>query len=272
MDRLSDMLSGRDLSLLREIVLVCAIGVARGTAMFLITPFLGRGVLTGLARNGVIAALCLPALIVVFETRPAGLLEISLFGVLALMLKELLLGVMIGMPFAVLSWGVEAAGFMIDNQRGSTMASSLNPTTGDQSSPLGIMLAQLYTVWIFAAGGFLLLLDLLYRSYGIWPAWEMLPAIGPKVVPGVLGMLDRVMLLTLLIAGPTLMAMFLSEMGLALISRFAPQLQVFFMAMPMKSAVGLLVLMLSLGVIMQGMAQRLAEGVDILDLVRGWLP
>lgn len=265
------MLAGKDLSLLRELVAVGGIGMARGTAIFMVTPFLGRGVLTGLARNGVLAALALPALVLVFNTRPAALIDISLFTVMALALKETLLGALIGMPFAVLSWGIEAAGFMIDNQRGSTMASSMNPTTGDQSSPIGILLAQLYTVWIFVAGGFLLLLDLFYRSFAIWPAWEMLPRFGPDLVPGALGMLDRVMLLTLLISGPALMAMFLSEMGLALVSRFAPQLQVFFMAMPVKSAVGIFMLVISLGVIMQGVAQRLAEAPDFLLLIQDWL-
>jgi len=47
-----------------------------------------------------------------------------------------------------------------------------------------------------------------------------------------------------LFAAPVLVAMFLAEVGLALVSRFAPQLQVFFMAMPIKSALAMLVLML----------------------------
>ncbi|CCB66677.1 type III secretion system export apparatus subunit SctT [Hyphomicrobium sp. MC1] len=271
MDRFADLLAGRDLSLLREFMVVGSIGIARLTAVFLITPFLGKGVLTGLARNGVLVALALPALVLVFNTRPTNLAELNLFAVLALVLKETLLGVMIGMPFAVLSWGIEGAGFMIDNQRGSTMASSMDPATGNQSSPLGILLAQLYTVWMFAAGGFLLLLDLLYRSFTLWPVWDMLPQFNSGLVPETLAMLDRVMLLTLLISGPALMAMFLSEMGLALTSRFAPQLQVFFMAMPVKSAVGIFVLILSLGAIMHGLTQRLAEQAGSLTLLRGWL-
>ncbi len=53
------------------------------------------------------------------------------------------------MPIAYYtSWGMEAAGFFIDNQRGSTMASSLNPATGNQTSPVGILLGQAYTTWL----------------------------------------------------------------------------------------------------------------------------
>jgi type III secretion protein T len=184
----------------------------------------------------------------------------------------MLIGLLIGLPFAVLSWGLEAAGFMIDNQRGSTMASSLNPATGDQSSPIGVLLGQLYTVWMFATGGFLILLELIQHSMMIWSPWSLVPELSPTLPAGMLALLDRVMLLTLLIAGPALMAMFLSEMGLALISRFAPQLQVFFLAMPLKSAVGLLVLVLSLGVVMNEVARGLVDAQSILGPVRAWLP
>jgi len=48
----------------------------------------------------------------------------------------------------------------------------------------------------------------------------------------------------LLFAAPAIVAMFLAELGLALVSRFTPQLQVFFLAMPIKSALALLVLVL----------------------------
>lgn len=257
--------------LLRDIISVSAVALARPTALFLVTPFLGRGVLTGLARNGVLAALTIPAAPLIWLARPDDLAGAGIALILALVLKETLIGLLLGLPFAVLSWGLEAAGFMIDNQRGSTMASSLNPTTGEQSSPTGILLSQLYTVWMFATGGFLVLLDLLYRSYGVWAPWEMLPGIDASLASGMLRLLDRVMLLTVLLAGPALIAMFLAELGLALISRFAPQLQVFFLAMPLKSAVGLLVLMLSLGVVLEGVSLNLAEASGLVGTVAGWL-
>jgi type III secretion protein T len=55
------------------------------------------------------------------------------------------------------------------------------------------------------------------------------------------------MVLALLLAAPMLLAMFFAELGLALISRFAPQLQVFFLAMPIKSALGLFVMIVYAG-------------------------
>ena len=54
--------------------------------------------------------------------------------------------------------------------------------------------------------------------------------------------LNQMILNTLLLSAPAIFIMFLSEVGLALVSRFAPQLQVFFMAMPIKCALGLFVM------------------------------
>ncbi len=182
-----------------------------------------------------------------------------------------MIGVLLGMPIAVTSWGLEAAGFFIDNQRGSTMASSLNPATGNQTSPVGILLGQAYTTWLFVTGGFLLMLDALYQSEKIWPMWNFVPAFSAGFAPAILRLLDSVMALSVLIAGPAIVAMFLTEFGLALTSRFAPQLQVFFMAMPLKSAVGLLVLILSMALVLTEAGQHLPSPVEAVRGLAGWL-
>ncbi len=259
-----------DLSPLSVLITTGTDATARTAGLFLITPFLGRGVLTGLARNGVVLALSLPILPHLLATRPPGLSPNDLIPILVIAAKELLVGVLLGLPLASIAWGLEAAGFMIDNQRGSTMASSLNPVTGNQSSPIGILLAQLYTTWLFVTGGFLAILDLLYRSHVVWPAWSFTPVLSPAFPGQMLHLLDAVMRYTVLLAGPALIAMFLSEFGLALISRFAPQLQVFFLAMPLKSGVGLLILLLSIGVILTQVANDLPSVPQMLRLIGGW--
>lgn len=261
-----------DLAELRTLAVLAAIGLARTTGLMLITPFLGKGALTGIARNGVIIALSLPLLRLGYDTRPADFDPANLFLTIGLSVKELMIGVLLGMPIAITSWGLEAAGFFIDNQRGSTMASSLNPATGNQTSPIGILLGQAYTTWLFVTGGFLSLLQALYWSAKVWPLWAFTPAVGPGFDQAVLGMLDAVMRLAVVVAGPAIIAMFLTEFGLALTSRFAPQLQVFFMAMPLKSAVGLLVLLLSMGLLLDQAGGHLPSPEAILrglsDLLR----
>jgi type III secretion protein T len=80
------------------------------------------------------------------------------------------------------------------------------------------------------------------------------------------------MRLAILLAGPAMIAMFLAEFGLALVSRFAPSLQVFFLAMPVKSGVGLLLLLLSIGIILGEVRRALPSTPVLLQMVGGWLP
>jgi type III secretion protein T len=63
----------------------------------------------------------------------------------------------------------------------------------------------------------------------------------------------------LLLSAPAIIAMFLAELGLALVSRFAPQLQVFFLAMPIKSALALFVLVMYMGTLLDYSGEWMRE-------------
>lgn len=243
------------------------LAIARIQGMMLVIPILGRRMMTGMVRNGVIIGLALPVIVLARATKPPDLDMTCLTGLLGLGLKELLLGFVLGLPVAATMWGVEAAGTFIDDQRGATMSSLLNPASGDQASPLGTFLGELYAAWMFVSGGFSRLLEALYRTYEIWPLWSLHPRIGPAFVGAVLGLADIVMRLTLLLAGPAIVAMFLSELGLALIGRFAPQLDVFYVAMPVKSVVGLLLLILSLTVVLANADKNLLSPIAFLSRI-----
>jgi type III secretion protein T len=65
-------------------------------------------------------------------------------------------------------------------------------------------------------------------------------------MPLFLDQLARLVHIAVLLSAPVIVAMFLAEVGLALISRFVPQLDVFFLAMPIKSGLAVLVLLVYL--------------------------
>ena len=223
-------------------VLAYALASPRLLAVFAILPFLGRQVLTGLVRNGVaisIALVIVPVVAVDVAVAAPSPLEI-----VGLLVKETLIGLLIGFPLAVVFWSLESIGFYIDNQRGAAMASSLDPLSGAQTSPLGIMLNQAFVVYFFSTGAFLSLLGVLYSSYVIWPVPAFFPRFGEGVPVFYLEMLDGLMWLVITFSAPVIVAMFLAEFALALVSRFAPQLNVFILAMPVKSAVGIFVLII----------------------------
>jgi type III secretion protein SpaR/YscT/HrcT len=177
--------------------------------------------------------------------------------------KEAALGFAIGYLLAIPFWAFEAIGFFIDNQRGASIGATLNPLTGNDSSPLGMLFNQAFMVFVFASGGFLLMLGALYQSFMLWPVLQWQPALHAGAT-GVaadawLGQLDTLVRTALLLSAPAIIAMFLAELGLALVSRFAPQLQVFFLAMPIKSALALFVLVMYMGTLLDYSGEWMRE-------------
>ncbi|GAB1387147.1 SctT family type III secretion system export apparatus subunit BscT [Melaminivora sp.] len=226
----------------QSFIATLALTQPRILAMFIVLPIFNNQLIPGLVRFAVAATLGLvmvPVLQPQVQAQDWG--AALLIGTIA---KEALIGFVIGYLAAIPFWIFEAVGFLVDNQRGASIASTLNPITGNDSSPLGLMFNQAFIVFFLLTGGMALLLGTLYDSFALWPLLGWLPQLQPESVPLLLAQLDRLVRLAVLLAAPVLVAMFLAEIGLALVSRFAPQLQVFFMAMPIKSALAMLVLML----------------------------
>ena len=183
-------------------------------------------------------------------------------------LKEVLLGLLIGFVATIPFWAMEATGFIIDNQRGAALASTLNPSLGSQTSPTGLLLTQTLITLFFSGGAFLALVGSLFRSYASWPVSSFFPQLGSQWVAFFYAQFSQMLMLCALFAAPLLIAMFLAEFGLALVSRFAPSLNVFILAMPIKSLVVSLLLVLYLGILMEHAYDALLLAVDPLRLLR----
>lgn len=223
-------------------LMALALTQPRILAMFVAIPVFNRQIVPGMLRFGIAAGLGLlaaPKLI-----PEISVLDISAMEVLMLIVKEVFIGFVMGYLIAIPFWAFEAVGFLVDNQRGASVAATLNPLTGNDSSPLGLLFNQAFIVFFFISGGFVLMLGLLYDSFALWGVLTWYPELRPETMPLMLDQLNRIARLALLLGSPVIVAMFLAEVGLAFISRFVPQLQVFFLAMPIKSAIAMLVFMI----------------------------
>lgn len=205
-------------------------------------PLFNRQLLPGLLRYGIGAAIGL--ILVPMLTPRYAAIDLGTIDLMLLIGKEIFIGLVMGFLIAIPFWIFEAVGFVVDNQRGASLGAVINPATGNDSSPLGILFNQAFLVFFLVGGGFTLMLNLIYDSFRLWDLWSWTPVLRETSIPLMLDQLSRFMRLVLLFAAPAVVAMFLAELGLALVSRFAPQLQVFFLAMPIKSALALLVLVL----------------------------
>ncbi len=231
-----------DIKNLDNIVRTYLLGLPRFYIVFVIMPVLSKRFLGGgMIRNGVILSIALFLYPVNAGSIPAEMSNIDYFSIL---LKETVLGIIIGYIATIPFWVAEGVGFLIDNQRGASMASTVNPMLREQTPPLGIFFSQLLCTLFVISGAMLALILVLVKSYVLWPVGVFFPEIFDGLDVFALSQLDYLMTLIVVLSAPVVASMFLAEFALGLISRFSPQLNVFFLAMPIKSAVAFVVLIL----------------------------
>ncbi|AGK49368.1 type III secretion apparatus protein SpaR/YscT/HrcT [Burkholderia thailandensis MSMB121] len=220
-----------------------ALSMLRPLGAMLLVPVFSTGTLGGtLARNALVLAISLPVL-ALHDLWPAVDGARSWAAYLWLACGELSIGLVIGFCAAVPFWALDMAGFLIDTMRGASMASVLNPLLGQQSSMMGVVFSQVFSLLFMMFGGFHALLEALYASYLTLP-----PGAAFRFRPAALDFLGQqwqlMYTLCLRFAMPAIVAILLVDMALGLVNRSAQQLNVFFVAMPIKSAFALLLMII----------------------------
>ncbi|MGY0215957.1 type III secretion system export apparatus subunit SctT [Endozoicomonadaceae bacterium StTr2] len=218
-----------------------SMGLPRILALFAFVPVLNSKIMGGtMNRNGVAAALVLCVLPVIKAGKPE--VDLDAWMYFAIVMKETMIGMIIGFCIAIPFWALEACGFFIDNQRGASMASTMNPMSGSETSPMGLLFSQTFNTIFILSGLFLLLLEHLFKSYAMWPVFSFYPSMESSGTLFILTQFDLLITIAMWLAAPVAISMFITEFGVALISRSAPQLNVFVLAMPIKSGVAAAVL------------------------------
>jgi len=244
--------------------------VARLLAAVSVAPFLSSQTLSGPTRYAFVLAWGMVLYPFVEPTVPPNLKAdwLLMFGLLC---KEIVLGILFGFFAAKAFYLLISVGYLIDTQRGSTMASVLAPGTGEQTSVFGQMFEQIGLALFYTGGGFLVFLAAIFDSYNIWPVAKFIPAF-PTTFPAlVLADADLLMRMVVVYAAPIVMALFVAEFGLGLVNRFAPSLNVFSLAMPVKSALALLMLVFYLPFMFSYLGKDLG-GPALLKFVQSLSP
>ena len=130
------------------------------------------------------------------------------------------------------------------------MGEVYSPLNGSQVSTFGIFFSQIASTLFFVGGAIFVFIGALYSSYGIWPVFSEGVALANEAPLVLLGSFDDILRTTVIISSPVIMVMFLATLGLGLVNRTAPQLNVFFLSMPVKSALGIAFLVIYLPFVM----------------------
>ena len=245
-------------------ILAAVLAMARFGGAFAVCPALTESMIPGIARRAAVLGFAFLAIPFVKNGMPPGEPNVWMFAFLAF--KEAFIGFLLGYFAAIPFWIAENVGNFIDNQRGATMGEVYSPLSGAQVATTGIFFTQLVSTLFFVGGAVLVFLGALYASYSIWPVFSEGVSFASDAPTHILGSLDGMLRATVVISAPVIIIMFLATLGLGLVNRTAPQLNVFFLSMPIKSALGIAMLVIYLPFILD-MLMYTKEGA-ILGPVR----
>jgi type III secretion protein T len=225
--------------------LALVLGLPRLTLLIIFSPFMGGNILSGQLKGSLIFALYFmihPIVVSQLPEKPTFLTEDWILY-LALAAKEVAAGFLLAYVSGIVFWAAQSAGFLMDNQRGASMASTSDSFSGEETSPLGSLLFQSLVFVFFIGGSFVGFLGVFFQSYIFWSPFSWFPDLtSSTAVVFFLGLIDFLMLQTFLLAGPVVTAALLTDVSLGLINRFASQLNVYVLAMPIKSALTMFIL------------------------------
>ena len=217
-----------------RIILAFVLSAVRLSTAMMICPATSTSMITGLARRA--AALSFAAVLVPRVLAQMGEMSTLVFCLVAM--KEALVGMVIGVFASIPFWIAENTGNFIDNQRGATMGEVYSPLSGNQVSTTGILFTQIVSTIFYVSGAVLIFLGAIYASYDLIPLFSGHIPPAPGADTFMLNTLDDMIETTFIISAPVIILMFLATIGLGFVNRTAPQLNVFFLSMPVKSALG----------------------------------
>lgn len=235
-------------------------------AIFAVVPFLSGSMISGIVRNGLLL------LLAIFMSPVAGHLpDVSIGTWVLIASKEAFIGLLLGLGFGIFIWAIQSVGDLIDFQTGSSNASFFDPVAGHETGPTSEFLGWMVITLFVSAGGLLAMLGVVVDSYRIWPVGSFFPSLGPVLEQFAIRQGDTLFLWTVKLAAPVVFVLMLVELGMGLISRAAPQLNVFVFSQPLKSALATLMMVLLLFFVYESLQEFLRPENGVLNFLRATL-
>ena len=175
-------------------------------------------------------------------------------------LKELVIGFILAFVSSAPFFVATMAGSIIDQQRGSSSLQVTDPSTQTQTGPVGILYNYVLISLFFTLGGPFYFLE------GVGTSYELIPVdayfsgtlfnMNTPFWKGMFRALEMMFDLSIQLSAPALIGLLLTDMFLGIANRLAPQVQIVFLGISLKSWVGLALLAAAWSLIIQVMGKE----------------
>ena len=218
---------------------------ARLGAIIMLLPGLGETFIPARVRLAFAFSLSLMMYPLLAGSAPP--LPVDGAGLGGAVIKELLIGLMIGGILRLFMSSLATAGEIVSLQTTLSFAQTANPMQAQPSTTLGTFLGLIGIVLIFATDLHHLFIAAVASSYEVFPFSREVPVADAGQLA--LQTLSKSFALGLQLAAPVVVFSLIFNVATGLVGRVMPQFQVFFVATPLIVLLGLSIFALSLGVI-----------------------
>ena len=237
--------------------------------IMVMVPFLGAKLAPAISRVGLAVCLTLIFLpfIVVKIDQPVPFNA----AFLGYSLKEVFIGFILGFIVSAPFYMVQTSGVIIDYLRGASIMQAQDPSMQTQVSPIGILYNYILIVIFFQISGPFLFFDALLQSYDVVPPNGYLnPLFFTPNNPFwniVTDLINQIVTIAIQLASPSIVAILMAEMFLGIANRLAPQVQIAFLGMSIKSLLGLGLLCAAWFFVLKQFGKLSYDWLEVIDKV-----
>lgn len=164
----------------------------------------------------------------------------SLISLLASGASECLFGLILGFTTSLIFYGIQAGGQFMDIQVGFSMASEFDSMSSTNVTLIGNLTNFVGICIFFIINGHHVLIQCIIKSFDIVQVGGL--SLNGNIFQYIISLILQLFGLSLRIAAPVLITVFLTDFTMGLISRTVPQLNLLMLGLPVKMLGGLLVL------------------------------
>ena len=252
-------------------VIALAIATPRPLAIFAVLPLTGRLGLPPFFRNVIVIAISLP-IVIPLQLQIKAAPTIPIASLFALSLKEVFIGLLIGLVLGIPFWAIETAGNIVDFVRQAPDSELQDAQGTTEASITGTLFSVVATYYYVTIGGITLLINSIYISYTIWPPLAPLPTLDPSATLRILALLDALFRSALMIAAPLVIFIMISLLLLMIIARITPQINVFDLSMSFRNIAFIVVMQVYAVFIIDYFGAEISGLRNAMDVVKGLLP
>ena len=213
------------------------------------------------ARIRIVLAGAITLIIAPLIPTPAGITPFSAAGMIVT-IQQVIIGIALGFSLQLLFDAVTLGGQLLANSMGLSFAFNTDPMHGVETPVLGQLYTLLVMLTFLALNGHLALIELLVDGFRTLPVGTT--GLGQEGVWSVIEWGSQLFSGSLAVALPGVTALLIVNVAFGVMSRAAPQLNLFAVGFPISLVFGLTIVLAGLPTVQQTFTHLIGEGFVLL--------